>query len=103
MPSTAEAFGLVYVEAWHFGKPVIGGMAPALGELIVEGVNGYRVEQNEEKVAHRLIQLLQNDALRQRIGEEGRRIQQERYTWEAVLNRHLQVWEDVRHTSFNHL
>lgn len=103
MPSTAEAFGLVYVEAWHFGKPVIGGMAPALQELIIEGVNGYRVEQNEEKVAHRLIQLLQNEALRQRIGEEGRRIQQEKYTWEAVLNRHLQVWEDVRHRYFDHL
>lgn len=103
MPSTAEAFGLVYVEAWHFRKPVIGGIAPALRELIIEGVNGYRVEQDEEKVAHRLIQLLQNDALRQRIGEEGRRIQQERYTWEAVLSRHLQVWEDARHTSFNQL
>ncbi len=95
MPSTAEAFGLVYAEAWHYGKPVIGGMAPALQELIVDGVNGFRVEQDERQLAGRLIQLLQDGGLRHRMGQEGHRIQQEKYTWEAVLRRHLQIWADL--------
>jgi len=103
MPSTAEAFGLVYAEAWHYGKPVIGGMAPALEELIIEDVNGYRVNQDESQVASRLIQLLQDEGLRRRIGDEGRRIQQERYTWPAVSSRHLQVWADLRPAPANHL
>jgi glycosyltransferase involved in cell wall biosynthesis len=103
MPSTAEAFGLVYVEAWHFGKPVIGGIAPALQELIIDGVNGYRVEQDAAQVAHRLIQLLRDDGLRRRMGEEGHRIQQEKYTWKSVLKRHMQVWEELRNAPSNHL
>jgi len=103
MPSTAEAFGLVYAEAWHYGKPVIGGMAPALEELIIDDVNGYRVEQDKTQLAARLIQLLQNEGLRRRMGDEGRRIQQEKYTWPAVSSRHLQIWTDLHRASVNHL
>ncbi len=95
MPSTAEAFGLVYVEAWSYGKPVVGGLAPALAELILDDVNGYRVEQREDQIANRLIRLLTDVSLRQRLGDEGRRIQREKCTWDAVTNDHMSLWNSL--------
>jgi hypothetical protein len=37
------------------------------------------------------------------MGEEGHRIQQEKYTWKSVLKRHMQVWEELRNAPSNHL
>lgn len=34
LPSALESFGIVYVEAWSYGKPVICGTAPASRELV---------------------------------------------------------------------
>jgi len=40
LPSAHESFGIVYVEAWSYGKPVICGTAPACRELVEPGVTG---------------------------------------------------------------
>ena len=48
LPSTDESFGLVYVEAWRYGKPVIAGPAPAVREMVRDGENGYCLPQDPE-------------------------------------------------------
>lgn len=101
MPSTAEAFGIVYVEAWSYGKPVIGGSAPALRELILDDVNGFRVEQDHSRVADRLIQLLADASLSSRLGEAGRAWTEENCTWPAVMERHLDLWKTLQHQKRN--
>lgn len=93
LPSAQEAFGLVYVEAWACGKPVVGGPAPAVRELITEGVNGFCVDQDSAPIADALIRLLRNPALRRELGRNGQRLQGERYTWNTVLDTHLSVFQ----------
>lgn len=95
MPSTAEAFGIVYVEAWAEAKPVIGGMAPALRELILDGVNGYRLAQEAGPLADTLVRLLRDPALREELGRNGCKLQRERFTWEAVARSHEETWADL--------
>lgn len=95
LPSANESFGIVYVEAWAYGKPVVGGPAPAVQELISEGVNGFCVAQDEEKIADALIRLLQSPALRRELGENGLRLQQECYTWNAVTEAHQSTFRQV--------
>lgn len=92
LPSENEAFGIVYAEAWSYGKPVIGGPAPAVRELITEGVNGYCVAQDEDAIAAALIRLLNDPALRERLGTEGYRVQQEHFTWPSVTEKHRSVF-----------
>ncbi len=94
LPSEQESFGIVYVEAWSYGKPVVGGSAPAVRDLITNDVNGYCVEQSQEAIAAALIPLLTNPALRREMGENGRRLQQERYIWPAVTDVHQQVFRE---------
>ncbi len=95
VPSAHEAFGIVYVEAWEYGKPVVGGPAPAVRALITEGENGFCVPQEPQAIADILVRLLQDPALCARLGANGRALQQARYTWDAVIAMHKAIFEDV--------
>ena len=95
LPSEKEAFGIVYVEAWSYGKPAVGGSAPAVGELIADGVNGYCVVQDRGAIAAVLSRLLRDPALSKKLGAEGYRVQQERFTWQSVTENHRLVFRDA--------
>jgi len=74
MPSRKEGFGLVFIEAMAFGKPVIGGKHAGTLDVIVEGETGFMVEYGDvPELAQCLIRLLEDEALRRRLGEGGRR------------------------------
>jgi glycosyltransferase involved in cell wall biosynthesis len=92
MPSAAEAFGIAYVEAWSYGKPVVGGTAPAVRELIREGRDGFCVPQEPERIAEVLTRLLADSELRERLGSAGLARQQREFTWEAVADVHKQTF-----------
>ncbi len=96
MPSEAEAFGIAYVEAWAYGKAVIGGTAPAVRELITDGLNGFCVEQIPDKIAQIVVRLLLDTEMRTRLGVAGHDLQASRYTWEAVAATHRQVFQNLR-------
>jgi glycosyltransferase involved in cell wall biosynthesis len=96
MPSEAESFGIVYVEAWSFGKPVIAGNPPAVRELVEDGVTGFRVtDQDEDQIADRIVRLLRDPALARRMGEAGRALRKERYDWDYVSRFHEKVYADA--------
>lgn len=95
MPARDASFGIAYVEAWVYGKPVIGGPAPAVRELITDDVNGFCVPQDTDALRDALVKLLSDPARAQRLGAAGRALQQARYTWEIVADAHRQVWEDA--------
>jgi glycosyltransferase involved in cell wall biosynthesis len=96
MPSSAEAFGMVYVEAWSYGKPVIVGPAPAARELVDNGQTGFHVDQVPRQIARALVKLLSDPVLAQRMGETGRRVQLERHTWQAAWRVHSEGFATAR-------
>lgn len=80
----AESFGLVLVEAMQFAKPVVSTRWRGIPSVVEDGVNGYLVPaRNPAAVAEKLLLLANDPALRQRMGEEGRRIFERRFTLEA--------------------
>jgi len=73
MPSKSESFGLVYLEAWNYSKPVIGCRIKAVTELIFDGHDGLLVEYgNISTLSNALIKLLQNNELCIQIGQNGK-------------------------------
>jgi glycosyltransferase involved in cell wall biosynthesis len=92
VPSSRESFGLVLVEAWNAGKPVIGGPAAATRELITEGVDGWSVPQDASVVADRLRRLLDDPALAQRMGASGKQNVNARFAWPAIARAHLEIY-----------
>ncbi len=87
LPSTdrSEAFGLVLLEALASGKPVIASNLPGLRSLVKEGENGFLAQpKNEGDLANRISYLLGDDELRKKMGENGRKQVEEKYSWEKI-------------------
>ncbi len=83
VPSAHESFGGVYLEAWTFGKPVIGGDAPAIREVIQDGVDGFIVGDSVPTLTERLRALLNDPAMRDAFGQAGQR-KAAHYRWESL-------------------
>jgi len=90
MPSVEESFGIVFVEAWMCGKPVIGGDIASTRCVIDRGVDGWTATPFDPKdLARKIFDLLDDPDKRAWFGERGREKALSRYTWERVTD----VWE----------
>ena len=88
LTSRTESFGIVYLEAWVNRKPVIAARAGAVPELVRDGETGLLVPYGNPDALARTIGLLMDDeGLRQSLGEHGRQLSESRYTWPDVLRR----------------
>ena len=87
MPSIHETFGIGYLEAWLHERPVIGGDIPPLREVIAHGTDGLVVPQRVEDIASAVLTLLDDAALRRRMGQAGHAKLLERWDWERVIDR----------------
>lgn len=83
LPSFYEALGCVYLEAMACGLPTVGVKGMGIDEIILDGENGFLVQQkNSEKIADLLCLLFSDAGLRTKIGQQARETAQ-RYTWRA--------------------
>ncbi|MBN1483487.1 MAG: glycosyltransferase family 4 protein [Chloroflexia bacterium] len=88
MTSCTDSFGIVYLEAWANGVPVIGARAGGVPAVIEEGRDGLLVEFADERgLARAISRLLDDPALRQAMGRRGREKVQQRMTWARVYER----------------
>lgn len=73
MPSAAEGFGFVYLEAMHYAKPVIAANSGATPEVVRDKETGVLVEYgNVEQLANAITSLCLDADLRERLGTAGR-------------------------------
>lgn len=92
MPSEEEGFGIVFLEANAFGKPVIGGDVMGVPEAIVDGVTGFLVDPHDvDAIADRVIHLLRNPDEANRLGENGRRWAELEFSWKASAQKFLDI------------
>jgi glycosyltransferase involved in cell wall biosynthesis len=95
--STDESFGIVFVEAWACGKPVIGGRINAVECVIREGEDGYLVPCREPApLASAIERLLGDDALRARLGQSGYAKVRADHDWPMVTDKIHKIYELVR-------
>ena len=72
LPSVFEGFGLVVLEAFRAGLPVVATRIEGPSELIDDGENGYLVPtEDPDALAARITELAADPALRARIGAAG--------------------------------
>jgi glycosyltransferase involved in cell wall biosynthesis len=96
VPSEGESFGLVYMEAGRYAKPVIARKLPVLEELLEGGKAGLLVgranpAKNEnrlepEELSDQILNLIQNPRLAVQIGEECRRVSGE-FIWSKIVEK----------------
>jgi glycosyltransferase involved in cell wall biosynthesis len=77
----AESFGLVLVEAMQFAKPVISTQWRGIPSVVDDGRNGCLVPiRDPRSIADKLLVLAADRTMRTRMGEEGRRIFEAKFT-----------------------
>lgn len=88
MPSRCDSFGIVYVEAWLCGKPVIGARSGVIPWVIHEGEDGELVPFGDvQEIANKISGLLNEPMRCQRLGENGRRFVKENYMGPIIANK----------------
>ena len=95
LPSNSEIMPTVILEAWSFGKPVIGGAIPALRELIEETGGGVVAPQEPEALAQAINELLDDKSRAMAMGNAGRQAVLHRYTRNRVAEQLEQVYRHV--------
>lgn len=95
-PSLYESFGLIYLEAMNFGKPVVGCRAGGIPEVVEDGVTGRLVEPGARSALAEAISslLAQPRALRD-LGLAGRARLLERFTHRQMAERFAELYRGV--------
>ncbi len=71
--ASIEGFGIVYVEAGFFGKPVLATRIGGVTDAVKDGVNGLLVDpEDQEGTSKVLLQLCQDKLLREQLGSKGK-------------------------------
>ena len=95
VPSHYESFGMVALEAMACGTPVVASQVGGLAFLVQDGVTGYTVPADEPaELARHLTTLLQDDHLRQQMGQQALKLAQD-YAWDKIAGRLLPVYEGL--------
>lgn len=96
MPSRTDTFGIVFLEAWVYSKPVIGALAGGLPEVIADGQNGFLVKFGDtDALAARIIQLLDDKPLARRLGECGKARVLSEWTWDRTYAGVKDIYEGL--------
>lgn len=89
-----ETFGRVVIEAFACGRPVVASRIGALAELVRDGETGLLFEPGDaEDLAAKLIRLLRDDDLRERLGCAGRAEYLAKYTPEENYQKLIACYE----------
>jgi glycosyltransferase involved in cell wall biosynthesis len=87
LPSRGEAFGIVFLEAWIVGKPVIGPRTSAVSTVIRDGRDGWLVPTDDAgAIAAAVKRWIESPALASQMGESGRQRVLERYTGTRIAD-----------------
>ncbi len=88
LPSMHEPFGIVVLEAWSAGRPVIVSRVGGLKALVKDGETGLFVDPDAPSapsdLAALLTRLRQDPALRESLGVAGRVEARDRYDWSQI-------------------
>jgi len=78
----AEGFGIVYLEANMFGKPVIAGKSGGVAEAVLDNETGILVEPTDQhEIISAMEKLLKNPKEAKRLGENGRQRVEQNFQW----------------------
>ncbi len=91
---SVEGFGIVYLEASASGLPVVAARSGGAAEAVIENETGLLVPPDDpQALAQALTRLLNDAALRQRLGSAGRRWVENEMNWDRVGHQFMSIIE----------
>ncbi len=89
-----EPLGLVILEAMVAKTAVIATRKGGIPLAVKDGLNGILIRpRNSKQISEACNKLLENDALRQKMGEIARHTVEERFTWRKIALKYGRIYE----------
>ncbi len=102
LPSRVDSFGIVFLEAWMHGLPVIGADAGGIPAVITHDHDGYVLPFDDVHALSLHIQrLLEQPELARSLGAAGRAKVLANYTWDAIHARLTAAYLETKPASGN--
>lgn len=95
-PSVFEGYGIVFLEAGTYHKPVLATRGSGIEDAVIDGETGILVDQNDiPATTQALRRMLQDRAFAQRLGEGNYRNSYNQ-RWEVVVEQFRSLYESVK-------
>jgi glycosyltransferase involved in cell wall biosynthesis len=94
LPSFSEALAYTILDAFVFSKPVVSSLIPCITDYLHD--HAILVPPGDSKaLGNSLIQLLSDGKLAKDLGEKGRKIVENRFTWDSVVTQMEEIYREV--------
>jgi spore coat protein SA len=92
-----EGMPMVLLEASACGLPLIATRVGGIPEVVQDGVNGVLLENADDsgELAGKIITLLQDAALSQRLGQKAREKARKRFSWQRIAQEQEAVYDRI--------
>jgi len=92
VPSRNEPFGLVILEAWSAGKPVVATNHGGPNEFVWHGVTGLKTKPLVPELTGSMVELLSDWDRARWMGQNGREAVERGFTWDRIAAETLNVY-----------
>ncbi len=94
VPSRNEPFGIVILEAWSAGKPVVASSVGGPSEIIWHEVTGLKIYPNHDSVAWGIGTAFADFDHARWMGSNGRRAVETSFSWDMIADHVLEVYHN---------
>lgn len=95
-PSRYESFGLIYVEAMSWGKPVVACASGGTAEVVKHGETGWLIEPGDtDGLVARILDLARDDTTRLKFGNNARGRVERHFSRAALCERSLEYYHRI--------
>ena len=96
LPSRSEGFSNALIEAMACGLPCVATRVGGNAEAVEEGRSGFLVESEDAKaMADRILRLLRDPTRAKEMGAAGRRIVEEKFTAEVMIQKLIRHYDRI--------
>lgn len=90
-----EPLGLVILEAMAAKTPVIASKKGGIPSAVKDGHNGFLIRaKNSKQIAEACNKLLENEELREKMGENARETVEEKFTWQKIAKKYMRIYKE---------
>ncbi len=91
----SESFGMVITQAFAASTPVVASDIPGYREVASEDTGILVPPGDAEVLGQALVELLEDEPRRRALGEHGRAVAEERYSWDHIASRLVEIYSSL--------
>lgn len=96
LPSLHEPFGIVVLEAWAAGLPVVAARVGGIPSFTCHGENILHADpSHRESLAQQLLEVMDNPQLATRLANNGRTTARRNYDWRVISQQLATLYQDL--------